>query len=144
MKRMFQIALGLVFFAGCSSTSILSSNSKSNIELTQNRLFKIEKIILNGKTYDPKNAEESPNISFENNKFYGYAGCNRFFGSYQSANDILQIEGERVASTQMLCHPLDVMDFENSFLSNFKGTFKIFNEDGNIVLSNDSIKIFLK
>ncbi len=42
------------------------------------------------------------------------------FGSYQTKADTLQIEGDRVASTQMLCHPMDVMDFENSFLSNSK------------------------
>ncbi len=65
-----------------------------------------------------------------------------FFGSYQTKADTLQIEGDRVASTQMLCHPMDVMDFENSFLSNFKGIFKISNENGKLVLSNDEMKIF--
>ncbi|MBM0637374.1 META domain-containing protein [Campylobacter sp. VicNov18] len=145
MKKMFQIALSAVFLAACSNSSTsLILNSKSDKELTQNHLFKIEKIIVNGKTYDPKNAEESPNITFENNKFYGYAGCNRFFGSYQNSGDILQIEGDRVASTQMLCHPLDVMDFENSFLSNFKGTFQISDENGKLVLSNDEMKIFFQ
>ncbi|EAH5844828.1 META domain-containing protein, partial [Campylobacter jejuni] len=112
MKKTLQIALAATFFAGCASTSVTSSTSKGNNELVQNQLFKIEKIIVNGKTFDPKNAEESPNISFENNKFYGYSGCNRFFGSYQTKADTLQIEGDRVASTQMLCHPMDVMDFE--------------------------------
>ncbi len=79
MKKTLQIALAATFFAGCASTSVTSSTSKGNNELVQNQLFKIEKIIVNGKTFDPKNAEESPNISFENNKFYGYSGCNRFF-----------------------------------------------------------------
>ena len=37
-----------------------------------------------------------------------------------------------------------VMDFENSFLSNFKGIFKISNENGKLVLSNDEMKIFFK
>ncbi|EAK3848123.1 META domain-containing protein, partial [Campylobacter jejuni] len=35
-------------------------------------------------------------------------------------------------------------DFENSFLSNFKGIFKISNENGKLVLSNDEMKIFFK
>lgn len=143
MKKMLQIALVATFFVACASTSS-SSDSKIHNELVQNKLFKIEKIIVKGKTFDPKNAEESPSISFENNKFYGSAGCNRFFGSYQTKADTLQIQGDRVASTQMLCHPLDVMDFENSFLSNFKGTFKISNENGKLVLSNDEMKIFFK
>lgn len=142
MKKTLQIALAAAFFAGCASTSV-SSNSKNN-GLTQNQLFTIEKIVVKGKTFDPKNAQEAPNISFDKDKFYGNAGCNRFFGSYQSNGNTLQIEGDRVASTQMLCHPSDVMDFENSFLSNFKGIFKISNENGKLVLNNGEMKIFFK
>ncbi len=143
MKKTLQIALAAAFFAGCASTSV-SSNSKANNELAQNQLFTIEKIIVKGKTFDPKNAQEAPNISFDKDKFYGNAGCNRFFGSYQSNGDTLQIEGDRVASTQMLCHPMDVMEFENSFLSNFRGTFKISNENGKLILNNGEMKIFFK
>lgn len=86
----------------------------------QNQLFEIDKIVVNGKTFDPKNVEENPNISFENNKFYGYAGCNRFFGSYQSNENTLEIQGDRVASTQMLCHPLDVMGVKMLFFQILK------------------------
>ncbi|MBK1974104.1 META domain-containing protein, partial [Campylobacter sp. TTU-622] len=114
--------------------------------LPQNAILKIEKIVVNDKTFIPKNTEEDPNISFDNNKFYGYSGCNRFFGAYQSDGKILTVEGDRVASTQMYCHPQEVMDFENTFLSNFKGKFKILNENGKLNLSNEngSMKIFFK
>ncbi|EIV9042357.1 META domain-containing protein, partial [Campylobacter jejuni] len=54
MKKTLQIALAATFFAGCASTSVTSSTSKGNNELVQNQLFKIEKIIVNGKTFDPK------------------------------------------------------------------------------------------
>ncbi|EJX1621824.1 META domain-containing protein, partial [Campylobacter jejuni] len=63
MKKTLKIALAAAFFTGCASTSVTPSASKGNNELVQNQLFKIEKIIVNGKTYNPKNAEESPNIS---------------------------------------------------------------------------------
>ncbi len=46
-----------------------------------------------------------------------------FFGSYQTKADTLQIEGDRVASTQMLCHPMDVMDFEKFFPFKFQRNF---------------------
>ncbi|TKX30677.1 META domain-containing protein [Campylobacter estrildidarum] len=145
MKKTLQIVLATAFFAGCASTSV-SSNSTSDIQgkFMQNQLLKIEKIVVNGKTFDPRNAEETPNISFDKDKFYGYAGCNRFFGSYKNNGNTLKIEGDRAASTQMLCHPLDVMDFENSFLSNFNGTFKISNENGKLILNNGKMKIFFK
>ncbi|TKX31169.1 META domain-containing protein [Campylobacter aviculae] len=145
MKKTLKIALATAFFAGCASTSVTSdSTSNAQNKLMQNQLLKIEKIVVNGKTFDPKNAEETPNISFDKDKFYGYAGCNRFFGSYTNNGNAIKINGDRAASTQMLCHPLDVMDFENSFLSNFNGTFKISNEDGKLVLNNGKVKIFFK
>ncbi|MBZ7973681.1 META domain-containing protein, partial [Campylobacter molothri] len=77
-------------------------------------------------------------------KFYGYSGCNRFFGSYVNNGDSIKINGAGAASTQMLCHPMDVMNFENSFLSNFNGTFKISNENGKLILNNGKMKIFFK
>ncbi len=145
MKKTLQIVLAAAFFAGCASTSVNSkSTSKISNEFMQNQLFEINKIVVNGKTFDPKNAEENPNISFENNKFYGYAGCNRFFGSYQSNENTLEIQGDRVASTQMLCHPLEVMEFENAFLSNFKGSFTISNKNGKLILNNGEMEIFFK
>ncbi|EHY1140026.1 META domain-containing protein, partial [Campylobacter coli] len=56
----------------------------------------------------------------------------------------LEIQGDRVASTQMLCHPLDVMEFENAFLSNFKGSFTISNKNGKLILNNGEMEIFFK
>lgn len=147
MKKTFQLALAAVLFAGCASSKISTKENNMSVEnLPQNTILKIEKIVVNGKTFSPKNTEEDPNISFDNNKFYGYSGCNRFFGAYQSDGKVLTVEGDRVASTQMYCHPQDVMDFENTFLSNFKGKFKISNENGKFILINDNgvMKIFFK
>ncbi|MFQ6341937.1 META domain-containing protein [Campylobacter sp. VTCC 70190] len=141
MKKILQIALAAAFFAGCASNSV-NSNSTKSVELTQNQPLQIEKIIVKGKMLEAKNAEEIPNISFDKNKFYGYAGCNRFFGSYQNSGTSLQFEG--AASTQMLCHPLDVMDFENSLLSNLKGEFKMTKEDNKLILSSENMTIYFK
>ena len=45
MKKMLQIALVATFFVACASTSS-SSDSKTHNKLVQNKLFKIEKIIV--------------------------------------------------------------------------------------------------
>lgn len=144
MKKTLQLALITSFIAGCAANSTKEQASSMALSFSENQALKIDKIIVDGKTYSPKNAEESPNISFEKNKFYGYSGCNRFFGSYQSDGKNLQIEGDRVASTQMFCHPLDVMEFENSFLSNFKGSFKIINNNGKLIFKNDTMEIIFQ
>ncbi|MBZ7943056.1 META domain-containing protein [Campylobacter sp. RM13744] len=143
MKKTLQMTLAAACFAGCASTSVSSSANTQN-KLVQNQQLKIERIVVDGKTFDPKNAEEIPNISFDKDKFYGYSGCNRFFGSYVNNGDSIKINGAGAASTQMLCHPMDVMNFENSFLSNFNGTFKISNENGKLILNNGKMKIFFK
>ncbi|EAL5455729.1 META domain-containing protein, partial [Campylobacter coli] len=58
MKKTLQIVLAAAFFAGCASTSVNSkSTSKISNEFMQNQLFEIDKIVVNGKTFDPKNAE---------------------------------------------------------------------------------------
>ena len=54
MKKMLQIALVATFFVACASTSS-SSDSKIHNKLVQNKLFKIEKIIVKGKTFVPLN-----------------------------------------------------------------------------------------
>ena len=146
MKKTLQLTLIATFFAACANNTSINSNpvAKTSTGISQNKLFQIDKIIIKGKTFNPKNTEEIPNISFDKDKFYGYSGCNRFFGAYQSSADILQIEADRAASTQMLCHPLDVMEFENAFLSNFKGKFKISYDKEKLVLSSDEMTILFK
>ena len=142
MKKIINLALSLAFFTACSSNVATNENPKKDFKFSKNELLKIEKIIVNDKSFEPKDAEEIPNISFDESKFYGYSGCNRFFGSYENGDNALKI-GE-AASTQMLCHPQSVMEFENAFLMNFKGEFKILNENDKLVLSNDIMKIYFK
>ncbi|EAL5459472.1 META domain-containing protein, partial [Campylobacter coli] len=53
MKKTLQIVLAAAFFAGCASTSVNSkSTSKISNEFMQNQLFEIDKIVVNGKTFD--------------------------------------------------------------------------------------------
>ena len=141
-KFILAVFLSFVFF-GCAKDSV----KKENIALNngfENRSFTIYKVILNGKELDIKKLQENPNITFENNKFYGFSGCNRFFGVYSIKNGSLKIEGDRVASTQMLCHPLEIMDFENAFLSNFNGEFSVNYNSSNFVLENKIMQIYFK
>ncbi|TNH35126.1 META domain-containing protein [Campylobacter helveticus] len=145
MKKMGIALASLALFVGCASHNASSEvGGKDTIKplALEGQNLKIEKIVVGGKSFNPENMEENPNISFEKNKFYGSAGCNRFFGNYKKDDMNLQIDG--AASTQMLCHPQSVMEFESTFLTNFNGNFKIINENDKIILESGETKIYLK
>ncbi|EPN1531972.1 META domain-containing protein [Campylobacter upsaliensis] len=144
MKK-FGVALAsLAFFIGCASHNATNQTGGETMKTLslEGQNLKIEKIVIGGKSFNPENMEENPNISFDKDKFYGFAGCNRFFGNYKKKDMNMQIDG--AASTQMLCHPQSVMEFESAFLMNFKGDFKIVNEGSKIILGGDLAKIYLK
>ncbi|MBS4313059.1 META domain-containing protein [Campylobacter vulpis] len=144
MKKIGVALASLAFFVGCAShngADKMEGEVMKTLSLEGQNL-KIEKIVISGKSFNPENMEENPNISFDKDKFYGFAGCNRFFGNYEKKDMNIQIDG--AASTQMLCHPQSVMEFESVFLMNFKGNFKIINEDGKIILEGNAAKIYLK
>ncbi|ARJ56337.1 META domain-containing protein [Campylobacter cuniculorum] len=145
MKTLYLLPLMffLYFFTACSSNAD-EANGQENLILKENQILNIEKISINGKIYDAKSAESKPNINFGADKFYGYSGCNRFFGSYQKNSKSMSIEDQSVASTQMLCHPLEVMEFEHLFLTNLQGNFKISYENDKLILDNGTMKIFFE
>lgn len=146
MRILVLLTCLLSFFAGCAANTKGSKEiqKQESLTLNENQVLNLEKISVNGKVYELKNADSKPNISFSGSKFYGYSGCNRFFGFYQKHSEGISVEEGSVASTQMLCHPLDVMEFERLFLTNFKGNFTILSQDGKLVLENGTITIFFE
>ncbi|MBX2078431.1 META domain-containing protein [Campylobacter peloridis] len=137
MKKIKLLGLTALVFSACS-VSTLSVND------LQNKEFSISSFELNGKTFQlPQNTTAT--ISFDNKdkRVFGVAACNRFFGNYKDQGNSIQIE-DNLASTKMLCDK-EAMNFEDNFLRNFNGEFKIINKDeGTISLENKKMKIFLK
>ncbi|AJC84351.1 META domain-containing protein [Campylobacter peloridis] len=137
MKKIKLLGLTALVFSACS-VSTLSVND------LQNKEFSISSFELNGKTFQlPQNTTAT--ISFDNKdkRVFGVAACNRFFGNYKDQGNSIQIE-DNLASTKMLCDK-EAMNFEDNFLRNFNGEFKIINKDeGTISLESKKMKIFLK
>lgn len=142
MRKIFMSSLFLFVLIGCATHTNFAPPMEEKSSFLEGQNWKIEKIVLKGKELSIKTTEEVPNIHFEKDKFYGYAGCNRFFGNYQNNNDVVQVDG--AASTQMLCQPRVLMDFETALLTNFKGDFKLSNENGKIRLENQDLIIYLQ
>jgi heat shock protein HslJ len=62
----------------------------------------------------------------------GSAGCNRYFGPFQSTDQSLQIGP--LGSTRMLCDPPAVMDQEQAYLAALQRATQYQFENGNLVL----------
>lgn len=138
MKNLFFLLLSMLFVA-CSSTSQAQLWDKT---LIQNQRLKIEKIILNDTIYQAQNTEQTPYISFEDKKFYGFGGCNRFLGSYELDDERLKIENDSLVFTRMSCK--NTMEFENLFFSHFKGDFTLVKDGDTLLLENGIVEIFLQ
>jgi len=74
-------------------------------------------------------------VQFEaDGKLGGFAGCNRFFGSYQLSGNTISIEPLGV--TRKACPP-PIMSFEISFIEALQSATTVAHADARIALRND-------
>ncbi len=67
----------------------------------------------------------------------GYAGCNRFFGSYELAGNSIRIDS--LGITRMAC-PSQIMSFEISFIEALQSATTVARANMRIALRNDQGK----
>lgn len=75
----------------------------------------------------------------ETGKVSGHAGCNRFFGSYQSTDNSITFSG--FGSTKMFCK--DKMTVEDKYLKAL-GTVQSFKSDGTKLYFSDGSTVILE
>ena len=74
-------------------------------------------------------------VQFEpDGKLGGYAGCNRFFGSYLLSGNTISIEP--LGMTRMAC-PSQIMSFEISFIEALQSATTVARAETRIALRND-------
>lgn len=81
-------------------------------------------------------------LQINNNQISGVSGCNNFMLPYVVSNT-QQITIHEGASTRKMCHPEEVMRFEDAFLRLMQGTFVIEKNFEGITLVRDNVKIYL-
>ena len=79
------------------------------------------------------NLSHVPTLEFDEstNRIFGFAGCNRFFGSYKREGN--SITFSQLGSTKMMCNE-EANTIENTFLNILNETNQIAIEDGNVIL----------
>ncbi len=90
----------------------------------------------------PEHAEGAY-LQISNNNIAGVVGCNNFMLPYMSSINPQQITISDGATTRKMCHPEEVMKFEDSFLRLLNGSFMIEKNFEGITLVRDNIKIHL-
>jgi len=79
------------------------------------------------------NLTHVPTLEFDEstNRVSGFAGCNRFFGSYKREGNSITLS--QLGSTKMMCGE-EANTIENTFLNILNEANKIAIEDGNVIL----------
>ena len=90
----------------------------------------------------PESAEEAF-VQIGSNQISGSAGCNNFMMGYTTSENPQRLNIEEGASTRKMCHPQEVMQFEDAFLRIFNGTFVVEKNFEGITLVRDNIKVYL-
>lgn len=112
-------------------------------EKLENKSLNIQKIIISGETLTPSSLQdENASITFSQKGYNGFAGCNRFFGSFSLNGDKI-IFADNGGATRMLCPP-EVMRFENALLTHLVGEFTLGKENDSFILHSNKAKIYLK
>lgn len=136
MKKYLLVFTALAFLA-CGDKADVSFAS------IDNKHFNIEKLIISGETLTPSVLQdENASITFAQNNYNGFGGCNRFFGSVKPKNDKITFNNDGGA-TRMLCPP-EVMRFENVLLRHLHGDFILSKENDQYILHSNKMKIYLK
>lgn len=128
----------MLFCGGCVSDQ--SSKGNTDTELTDT--FWVLKRIGDSDVVRAEGLEDPHMTLTASDEVRGFAGCNRFFGSYQQQAQTL-VFGP-LGSTRMAC---DQMDQETAFLSRLSGTvtyrirastLEIIDDSGTVTLSFDA------
>lgn len=137
MKKHFCAVVVALALVACSEKDGIAF---ANIE---NKSLNVEKIIVSNETFTPSPLQDgNASINFSQKDYNGFAGCNRFFGSFSVKDDKI-VFADNGGATRMLCPP-EVMHFEDALLGNLNGEFTLAKENDSILLRSDKVKIYLK
>ena len=132
-------------FSGCNSTKELNDESATQNNDDLNNLFEGKWILISINDFEVDSGKfenGSPTIEFkiENNKVFGYSGCNNYQGNY-SFEDTENIFISQLVSTRMACLEMSIETQMLGILSNNNLLYSIDKNYLNLSNSNnDTLK----
>ncbi len=141
MRLLSILAFGLfVICSGCRAQhKVLSLNDpESTIKFLSDKNFHLKSINGEPVKMSPGSLEKTY-ITFDDQekRFSGFAGCNRFFGKYETINDTIWFG--MVAATKMACSDLEA---EQKFLSAIgEKKLQISPSDNNLIMKGENITL---
>lgn len=105
--------------------------------------WRVSVIEMDGAFVRVPEASDNVELQIGSNQISGNTGCNNFMSGYTASNNPQILHIEPGASTRKMCHPREVMDFEDAFLRIFAGDFAVEKSFEGVTLVRDNIKIYL-
>lgn len=128
----------MFFLAGCKSARNVPERTAQ--QFPGNEKFTL--VVFNNQKIDTPDGHKQVSVRFskEVNQISGYAGCNRFFGSYEIKSDSLSFGV--MASTRMACTDMQIEDRLLTSLNNNRFRFQL-NQDTLVLVNHKDTLIFL-
>lgn len=114
MKKLLTFIITMHIFNGCAE---IPNDTKVSLN---NGAYKIESIKING---DEIKIPKSATFNIDGDRIYGNSGCNSYFASFSIGSDSIIIGTAGV--TRMYCASEEDNRFENMYLKNLDGEFKL-------------------
>lgn len=132
MRKLLTLIIMIYIFNGCAE---IPNNTKINLN---NGAYKISEIKINGNKIK---IAKSATFNIDNDRIYGNSGCNSYFAGFSRGSDSIMIG--TAGATRMYCANEEDNQFENIYLKNLDGEFKISGDSKTIKLYNKNMEITL-
>ncbi|RAX54619.1 hypothetical protein CCY99_02325 [Helicobacter sp. 16-1353] len=134
--KIYLLALVVLLSVGCAD--IAESNTQNKTNLSDGE-YKIISITINN---DILEIPQKATFNIKDNRVYGNAGCNNYFGGFVK-NDDGSVSFFTIGSTRMLCPDGYANQFEYKYLRSLDSTFRLSKNGKDIILENPSSKIIV-
>ncbi len=140
-KSLIILTMAGALLGGCTALEKTGETAEKVATVTQTAQTMLNINSISGVEYTLENSDIT--IIFDNNKFYGFSGVNRYFGAVKVEGNNITIEN--VAST-MMAGPQDKMEEESNYLKSLAEMKTITIEEKSVTLTGNgkTLKFFTK
>lgn len=133
MKKILLIVVALYALNGCADMA--TNDTKISLESGE---YKIEKMVINNNEIK---IPDNVTLNIDDDRIYGNSGCNSYFAGFSRGVDDITIGV--AGATRMYCANEEDNKFENMYLKNLNGDFKISGNNKRIKLDGKNMQLII-